>query len=71
MYGFQPLEYLALDDDDRRIADLVIEHRARLEEEREQSRREYSAARTAGLTAQAITRWLGKNLPRLIPRRRL
>lgn len=34
--------------------------------EQERAAADYTSARTAGLTAQAITRWFGKTLPRLI-----
>ena len=30
-----------------------------------QQQADYVSARTAGLTAQAITRWLAKNIPRM------
>ncbi|MGX9348160.1 hypothetical protein [Microbacterium sp. KNMS] len=65
IYGWDPLAYLALEADDARLAGHILAERVRLEEERDRGRMDYLAGRTAGLTAQAITKWLGKNLAKL------
>ena len=66
MDGWDPLEFLALEEHDARLVWRVLEERRRLEEERDRGRLDYLASRTAGLTAQSITKWLGKNLSKVI-----
>lgn len=65
LLGIDPLEYLGQAPADFEITTAVIAeaHRLRVEEAKQHA--DYLSARTAGLTAQAITRWLGKNIPRM------
>ncbi|WOF23844.1 hypothetical protein N8K70_03950 [Microbacterium betulae] len=65
VYGQDPIAFLALEEDDFRLMNLIIAERARIDEERDRGRMDYLAGKTAALTAQAITRWLGKNLPKM------
>lgn len=69
MYGLDPLAFLALEQDDFRLVNRILEKRSQLEEERERGRLDYLASKTAGLTAQSITRWLSKALPKLLANR--
>ncbi|MGO1265597.1 MAG: hypothetical protein ACTMIY_03070 [Microbacterium gubbeenense] len=46
----------------------VVEEQARLEDERAQGRMDYLAGKTASLTVQSLTKWLGKNLPKMVRR---
>lgn len=69
LHGLDPLAYLALEVDDLRIANAIIAARARLDEERKRGELDYLASKTAHLTAQPLTNWLGRNLPRLFKRR--
>lgn len=69
VYGWAPLDYLALEEDDFRLVNQVLAERARIDEEREQGRMDYLAGKTASLMTQSLTKWLGKNLPKLVPRR--
>lgn len=64
-HGWNPLDYLALEADDARLANAVIREAVRLEDERTRGRLDYLASKTASITAQAITKWLAKNLPKL------
>lgn len=65
-HGWNPLAYLALEEGDMRLAQKVLQEAVRLEEERERGRLDYLASKTAAMTAQAITKWLGRNLPKLL-----
>ncbi|WP_221585552.1 hypothetical protein [Microbacterium sp. G2-8] len=69
IYGHDPLAFLALEEDDFRLMNIIIGEQARLDEERERGRIDYLASRTASLTAQSITKWLGKHLPKMLSRR--
>ncbi|WP_156759562.1 hypothetical protein [Microbacterium karelineae] len=66
VYGWDPLAFLALEEDDFRLANLIVSEQSRLEEERERGRLDYLASKTASLTAQSITKWLGKHLPKML-----
>lgn len=66
LYGHDPLATLALEADDYRVLMAVVEEQARLEDERERGRLDYVASKTASLTAQSITKWLGKNLSKVV-----
>ena len=65
LLGIEPLEFLALAPDDFLIAQEVVKQAHQLRADQDRKQADYISARTAGLTAQAITKWLGKNLPRL------
>lgn len=65
LLGLDPLEYLGLSPSDFQITSAVVEEAHRLRTEQMQQQADYVSARTAGLTAQAITRWLAKNIPRM------
>jgi len=66
LYGHDPLAFLALEPDDFRLANLIMTEQARIEEERERGRLDYLASKMAALTSQGITKWLAKNLSKVV-----
>lgn len=69
VYGIDPVLYLRLDAHDRQIINAVIRQRGQIDADSTRDRLDYVASKTAQNTAQAITRWLGKNLPKMFGRR--
>lgn len=67
-YGWNPLAYLALEESDARLANKILEEAVRQAEERERGRLDYLASKTASMTAQAITKWFARNLPKMFGR---
>ena len=66
LYGIDPLTYLALEVDDRRIVNEVLAVRERLETERMTALINAVATNTAYHTAKSITGWLASNAIRVI-----
>lgn len=66
LYGHDPITTLALESDDYRLLMAIVAEQARLEDERERGRLDYLASKTASLTAQSITKWLGKHLSKVV-----
>lgn len=54
------MRFLALSRDDYAIAVAVLEHARKNRAEQRKRDTDYAAGRTAGLTAQAITRWFAR-----------
>lgn len=62
LHGLDPLTFLGLHPDDYRLTVAVVDRAQRLREDAAVALADRQAARTAGLTAQAITKWLGRAL---------
>ena len=65
MHGLDPLSYLALSADDFQVVTAVLNRTTQLVDQRQRALADYQAGRTAGLTAQAITRWFGRTFKRM------
>jgi len=68
LYGWNPIEFLALTPEDARIALAVLEQRTRIQEDVDRTRADYLAGRTAERLVPPLIRWLARNLPKLTPR---
>lgn len=64
LLGVDPLTFLAQHPDDLAITAAVVQKAEDLRAERERALVEALSTRTAGLTAQAITRWIARNFKR-------
>ena len=56
-----PIEFQSLAPHDYAIAAAALEQADQLAADRQRARDDRLAGRTAGLTAQAITRWIARN----------
>lgn len=60
LHGLDPLAFLALHTDDYAIVVAALNRAQKMTADRDKGMADYQSARTAGLTAQAITRWIAK-----------
>lgn len=59
--GLDPLAFLALAPPDYLLVQAALERAYEEDERRQRAHADYLSARTAGLTVQALTKWIAKN----------
>lgn len=69
LYGWDPLRFVALEEDDLRVGMHILKEQIRLEEERERARLDYLSDRVSQLTSGSILRGLIRITSSLFRRR--